>query len=401
MKLVERFESLYLPEPNSGCWLWTGSLNKAGYGEFSIGGSKPAAYRLSYYLYKGKIPPKMNVCHACDTPSCVNPDHLWLGTHAENIADAASKNRMHPGEKNGSAKLKEQEVLDIVAMYNTGNFTRHELAKKFSVGHSIIGDILIGNKWSYLTGRGKSAQTTITNKTPQNYGPILIDEFSASITRQDECWLWNAELLSTGYGAMRLGSSVLLAHRISYEINNGEIVDGKFVCHSCDIKACVNPAHLWLGTQQENMSDAANKGILPRGEESIKSKLTENKIVEMIGLYSTGQYSQEQVAAIFGVQHSVLSNILHNRSWTHLNIDRSYRKSNGSPGDKNPSRLHPEKLARGENHPRTKITDAVVQEIRALYGQLNQSQLSKQFNISKTQIGRILRGESRKILSNK
>lgn len=91
------------PEPNTGCWLWTYRINEWGYGFFSTGSDKTKtrkkfyAHRYSYELFKGPIPKGLLVCHSCDTPACVNPDHLWVGTDADNNKDCTSKGRNKPG----------------------------------------------------------------------------------------------------------------------------------------------------------------------------------------------------------------------------------------------------------------------------------------------------------------
>ena len=85
VNLVERFEEKYVPEPNSGCWLWIGNLESKGYGKFYIGGRPKKAHRISYELAKGPIPAGLEPDHKCRVRCCVNPDHLEAVTHRENM----------------------------------------------------------------------------------------------------------------------------------------------------------------------------------------------------------------------------------------------------------------------------------------------------------------------------
>ena len=89
----QRFEENYIPEPNSGCWLWLGYGDKDGYGKFQVNNKRWSAHRYSWFLHNGGIPNGMCVLHRCDNPPCVNPKHLWLGTSSENTADRDRKGR--------------------------------------------------------------------------------------------------------------------------------------------------------------------------------------------------------------------------------------------------------------------------------------------------------------------
>ena len=94
--IEERFHDKYIPEPNSGCWLWMGAISNTGYGNLGKGGRGGGAiwaHRLSYEIHKGPIPEGKFVCHKCDVSSCVNPDHLFLGDNSENMRDCYKKKR--------------------------------------------------------------------------------------------------------------------------------------------------------------------------------------------------------------------------------------------------------------------------------------------------------------------
>jgi hypothetical protein len=105
----ERFHNMYTPEPNTGCWLWTGTVNVHGYGKFALRkGSIDGAHRASWILHNGSIAPNLYVCHKCDVRSCVNPDHLFLGTCKENAQDMVRKGRHKPPKK-----LTDDQVREI------------------------------------------------------------------------------------------------------------------------------------------------------------------------------------------------------------------------------------------------------------------------------------------------
>ena len=116
--LKERLDEKYIPEPNSGCWIWIGAITKRGYGKISVTRSRPKlAHRMSWLVYRGEIPKGKLVCHHCDNTYCINPEHLWVGTHKENTRDCHMKGRAYnggkAGVKNGRAILTEKQVIDI------------------------------------------------------------------------------------------------------------------------------------------------------------------------------------------------------------------------------------------------------------------------------------------------
>ena len=131
------------------CWLWTAALCHFGHGNFWNNGRNVKANRFAYELWKGPIPPDMCVRHTCDEPSCVNPEHLLLGTQQDNMRDKVERNRQAKGEKNGSAKLTEDIVREIRILRGF-DFTTAELSNTYKVNKSTILRILSREKWKHI-----------------------------------------------------------------------------------------------------------------------------------------------------------------------------------------------------------------------------------------------------------
>jgi HNH endonuclease len=135
------------------CWEWTAAKNKHGYGLFGAGskGEIIVASRWSYMEANGDIPKGLCVCHKCDNPSCVRPDHLFLGTRTENHRDMMSKGRngSSKGEKNGCSKLTEEQVTGIRTSYGRGESVAN-LAQQFSISRTGIRNILIGKTYPHV-----------------------------------------------------------------------------------------------------------------------------------------------------------------------------------------------------------------------------------------------------------
>lgn len=147
-----RFERHYIPEPMSGCWLWLSTLTSDGYGRIIDDRKRSRrqilAHRISWELHRGLIPELANVLHTCDNPGCVNPEHLFLGSHSDNMRDSVKKGRKNnlKGEKHGNAKLTEAQALEIKHSSDRGV----DLAARFGVAATLISKIRSGENWKHL-----------------------------------------------------------------------------------------------------------------------------------------------------------------------------------------------------------------------------------------------------------
>lgn len=144
----ERYAALVIPEPNSGCWLWTGALSAWGYGRTA----RKYAHRLCFEITHAQtIAPGLEVRHSCDTKLCVNPDHLLLGTHGDNMRDIPARNRHRPrrGQDSTESPLTNEDVMDIRRRALAGEYTP-ALADEFGVTYQSIAAIVIGKTWAHL-----------------------------------------------------------------------------------------------------------------------------------------------------------------------------------------------------------------------------------------------------------
>lgn len=145
--LIERFMR-FVEKQENGCWIWKGGKSGRGYGYFFVEiGNQPRAHRFSYEHHKGAIPEGMFVCHACDVPLCVNPEHLWVGTPKENTQDYISKGHPPNGEGNNSSKLTQKDVDEIRRLYATGEYAQQQIARMFGVAQVTVSAIARHRIW--------------------------------------------------------------------------------------------------------------------------------------------------------------------------------------------------------------------------------------------------------------
>ncbi len=136
------------------CWEWTAGSYTDGYGSFWLNGRSVHAHRLAWILINGDIPDGLCVCHHCDNPSCVNPDHLFLGTKADNNRDRDNKGRrgdcgQSPGENHAQAKLTDGQVISIRFQYENGDSQPH-IAAKYNISQSAVSLIVGRKRWCHI-----------------------------------------------------------------------------------------------------------------------------------------------------------------------------------------------------------------------------------------------------------
>jgi len=140
-----------IKKTKKGCWNWTASLGPGRYGKIRYLGKTFRAHRASYILFNGEIPRGKLVCHSCDNPLCINPDHLFIGSQKENIRDMDSKNRRADlkGENHPCNKLKITDILEIKKLLSL-NISQKIIAKKFNCHQSNISNIKRKKLWGHV-----------------------------------------------------------------------------------------------------------------------------------------------------------------------------------------------------------------------------------------------------------
>lgn len=148
------------------CWLWMGSKNRKGYGQFNWRklGRPMLAHRIAWIMSYGDDPQSKLILHKCDNPACVNPDHLQVGTAAQNSADMVSKGRSSKGEHHFHAKLTAADVAEVRRIYALRNISQRDLAAMYGVSRPTISAIVVGRNWADVDDNGGANHAVLQNR---------------------------------------------------------------------------------------------------------------------------------------------------------------------------------------------------------------------------------------------
>lgn len=224
-----------------------------------------------------------------------------------------------------------------------------------------------------------SAQSELAWREGEAMPPAMVARFWAKVEKSDDgCWLWTGRRFGgTDYGSFSVCVITWrgrawrpeAAHRLAYELAHGPISPGFHVLHSCDVRTCVRPDHLRVGTDGDNKADAVLRGRLRHGHRHHWAKLSERDVLRMRRLYATGTVTQLALANRFGVDYQAVNAILHGRVWRRV----------GGPVIPPGVRLQ------------TKLTHPQVAEIRRLRRDgRSLSWIAQRFGITKTHVSRIV-----------
>lgn len=279
---LERFLLRVNKTAAGGCWLWTGWLGRGGYGSFGFYGEtrREKAHRAAYKLLVSDIPAGQSVLHRCDNPACVNPAHLFLGTHADNMADMRKKGRGRslPGEKSPVAKLTWADVAAIRDAHAAGAATCRELAARFNVSAANISSIIAGRTWAH--NRAKLTPPRTGGGRP---ACKLSTADQATIKALYTAGNISQEQLAKIYGVSRT------------------VVE--------------NSIH---GTRREMLRAGWVSGGQARpGETNPAAKLTQKQADEIRARHACGDISQVALGKIYGVWPSTISDVVNGVTFKH------------------------------------------------------------------------------------
>ncbi len=283
----------------SGCIEWQGNVKRDGYGRIMVNAKMVSVHRLSLELKLGRpILSGYLACHTCDNRVCINPDHLLEGTPKENIQDAIQKGRKDNTHKHlsRSYKLTTVQIVEI-HQKRRGGTTYTDLAREYGVSRETIKRVL------------SFPEPTVSDI-------VIVPPGLEGKADENGCIIYQGFTRIDGYGYKRMnGSRPMAVHRLALEAKLGrQLTSGMYACHSCDNPTCINPDHLWEGSQADNMADAVQKS-----RQSQKRKFTPEQVQEIFDRLCFGE-TQMTIATELGVARNTIYQIERGLAYKEISV---------------------------------------------------------------------------------
>jgi predicted XRE-type DNA-binding protein len=330
---------------NRDCWITPKKPSSGGYCYVSVRGVPYAAHRLSYAWRYGIDPGEMLVCHKCDNPPCCNPAHLFLGTSADNTRDAQDKGRLAHGSRTGTAKLTESQVAQIRRMLSESIYDQQQIAQMFGISTSLVSAIKQGATWRHV------ADTPAPYKSHNRGSRHKLAKLTEEQVSQIHQLLVESELDQQAIGEM-------------FGVSQASI-------------ALISAGKSWKHVTRPRGKHKRNI----KGVKHPSAMFTNEQILEIRMLYTTGLHTQREIADRFQTTQSNIGSIVRGENWSHL------------PTLPKPSKRKSNQLT-GEAHPDSKLSDKAIADIRGRIGKSeSQASIAREYGVSPAIITRIKQGK--------
>ena len=354
------------------------------------------------------MPDGLLACHACDQSACVNPHHIYPGTHQDNVNDAAERGRQNRsrGEDAGNSRLTDDDVLSIVARYNAGD-TGRAIAADYDIAFSTVHRIMAGETWAHVTGieRGTTPDyTKRSRRTTLSDGDVIAvrnryrnGEDQDILAQELGLTVNSLRALVSGRTFADVPNPVPLRERRIVnggKLNEADVLDIRQQAHTGNSpteladKYDISRGHISRTISGKAWSHVGGP-VVPAdgpavGERAGMSKLTRAQVVEICNQYAAGGITQKDLASEHGVSVSTVRKVTNKYSWAHI------------PGKpvRTPKRISP--ALRGEGNPQAKVTASQAQEIYSLAHsrELSDTEIARRYNVAQSRVSDIRCGRT-------